>query len=163
MNLTVRGRLIGALLCLVALAGVLLLGIVAGRRLGGRGSAFAESGSVALPPRPTGPVVDATRAYLAAEGMVVAGLTQVTAPMVQGSPAPADCRTVAESALPGLGTPAEVYRAFAAIPDQPTAEIAVAHLDATTRFLARCLKGDIDQTELRFTRTVLLRRLEEVS
>jgi hypothetical protein len=127
---------------------------------------FADPAKVELPP-PT--ETDALRVWAndpAAGGKLVSFTDATTALLDQESNAER-CIEFASATLPSIGSPFELWQAAARAPDQPTAEMAISHLDATTRFLASCTRNAGDQVqqdhdELAFTHDVLKRRLSQI-
>lgn len=121
---------------------------------------FARPESVQLPAAPDDD--GATSSYLAGpSGQMVRQLLVVTAPLNERIE-PTVCASVIDS-LKSLGAPADVMAAAVAIPDQPTEEMAVAHLDAVKRALASCSTAPLSPDEVRFTSTVLQRRIEDLT
>ena len=119
---------------------------------------FRDPESVDLPP--IGDEAAATRAFLAgAEGATIRAFLDASEPLLGDSIDVAVCRESVK-ALDSIGSPESVYRAASGIPDPPTAEMAVAHIHATSRFLGQCLESaPASVDEIRFTSVILERRL----
>jgi hypothetical protein len=117
--------------------------------------------SVELPPRPD--QISPTLEFLAGpEGTLVQRALDATRPLT-GEPVTQTCTEVAHS-IQAVGEVDAVFSAATAIPDPPTSEMAVHHFDAALRFLGHCLEDNTvpDNAEIRFTATVLDRRLGQL-
>lgn len=116
-----------------------------------------------MPPSPAD--VDAVRGYLAGEGGRIVALRDSTKSLTgDAEPGTVNCEQIVASTLPTVGSPTQVVDAAAGFPDGPTAEIAMAYVDALRRWLAVCTEGTSgSRDELIFTGTILDRRLAEVS
>lgn len=116
---------------------------------------------VALPEVSGDPV--AVREYLAGPGQPVVAVVELTADLLaEGTPDDERCRAVAEVELPAVGLPAQVMGAAAGIPDPTTSEMALGQIDALVDLLDSCLAGDADTERVRFSTTIIERRLEEL-
>jgi len=160
-----RRRKWPSLLALVVLGGAGAGGYLVWRHLEASGSAngqFAAPEDVELPANPADPIATAT--YLnGPDGAIIRQLLIATAPLSANVDS-ATCEQVI-AGLEATATPADVLTAASGIPDQPTAEMAVAHLDAVKRTLAGCLAGvaPVSSDEVLFTSGVLTRRIEELT
>lgn len=122
---------------------------------------YANPATVELPPAPSSP--DATRDFLSgSNGDKLRQVIAVSVTLETG--ATADTCPAAAAALDTIGPPDELFGIADGVPDAPTRDIALAHLDELTRYLGVCLQeGDPPDAEgLTFKRIVLERRLEEV-
>ena len=149
----------------VAAVAVVVLALAAGggwayRKYAGN-DVFESPGSVELPALPDDrtPTVD----FLAGnEGALIVASLDATEPL-EGEVDRPTCTSVAQ-ALDAVGGPAQIFSAAAGVPDGPTSEMAVSHLAASTRFLGTCFDTGVPPSndEVRFTATVLRRRLAEL-
>lgn len=149
------------LLVVLVLATVGGGGLLAARHFLAEDDVYASPATVDLPALPAelGPVQE----YLAgSEGAMVQGLIEAADQALAGGSGTASCET-AIATLDGLGGPQQVFAAAEGVPDPDTAEMAVRHASALSRFLGVCLSDTAapESNELEFTTTVLRRRLEE--
>lgn len=155
-----RWPLVGAIA--VAAAGGTALAVIQPWNSDGDTAAFENPETVELPPPPSSP--DATRTFLSGDTLdklqrlIQVSITLETAETAETCPA-------AATALDAIDPPDKLFAIADAVPDEPTREIALAHLDELTRYLGVCLQeGTIPDPEaLTFKRVVLERRLEEVA
>lgn len=137
-------------------------GLLAARHFLAEDDVYASPSTVELPalPEELGPVQE----YLAgSEGAMVRGLLDAADQALAEGTGAASCET-AIATLDGLGGPQQVFAAAEGVPDPDTAEMAVRHASALSRFLGVCLSETAppESDELEFTTTVLRRRLEEI-
>lgn len=135
-------------------------GVVVARQLLSKDDVFASPQTVELPalPKDKGPTV----AYLQGpEGVRVTQFVNAAAPVLDAHATARTCRT-AVAALDAFGTPDLIFAAAAGVPDAATADMAVNHLSAVSRFLGLCLEEGAppSRDEVRFTAIVLQRRLD---
>jgi hypothetical protein len=106
-----------------------------------------------------------TRAWLSGKGIVVDRFSKATKSLRTSPPnGPSGCRQWIETSLGPLGAPSDFVAAASASPDQATAEMAIAHFDVTTRWLAACIQSKPGPSinEVRTSGTLLERRLSAV-
>lgn len=156
-----RRRWRRVLLVILALATLGGGGLIAARHFLAEDDVYASPATVDLPalPEELGPVQE----YLAGpEGAMVRGLIDAADQALAGGAGTTSCET-AITTLDGLGGPQQVFAAAEGVPDPDTAEMAVSHASALSRFLGVCLSETAapEPDELEFTTTVLRRRLEE--
>ena len=128
----------------------------------GDGGVFSNTESVELPHLPAD--VQSSQTFgLGPEGQQINAGLAATEVLLSGTEPDAGGR--AAESLDTIGTPQQLFSAAAGVPDSSTAEMAVAHMDALTRFVGECLTTGIvpPDDELRFTATVLQRRMDELA
>lgn len=122
---------------------------------------FDSPDSVALPPPPddAAPTADFLNG---AEGKLIVDALEATEPL-EGEFDVGTCTTVSRR-LDAIGSPTAIFTAAAGVPDGPTSEMAVYHLTAATHLLGECFEENVapPNDEVRFTATVLRRRIEQV-
>ncbi len=153
-----RWSVVGAVV--VAAASGTAVAVVQPWNRGRDDTSFENPATVQLPPPPSSP--DTTRDYLSgSNGDKLRRLIDVSTSLETS-----DAETCQEAAttLDAIGRPDELFGIADGIPDGPTREIALSHLDELARYLGVCLQeGRRPVAEaLTFKRVVLERRLEAV-
>lgn len=121
---------------------------------------FADPAKVSLPAVEDG---EATAAYLRGEGAAAVRLVELTTALAEGDASQSTCQDLIENGLPNVGDPPDLLGLAAGIPDRATSEMAVEDLRAVVGVLQQCSQGETADTDrLRFARTVLVRRLQEL-
>ena len=147
---------------IVALALIAIVLIGGWLALRSHGGSLADPNSVALPTVATEQPVIA--AYFKGEGAPLVQFVNATSILIRRrTPTRASCQHLAKLVLPAIGQPPALLGVASRVPDAATAQMVLADLDSTTRYLALCTQGhESDRTELKFTKTVLLRRLRDM-
>lgn len=154
-----RWPVVGAVV--VAAAGGTAVAVLQPWSRGSDDTSFENPATVELPPPPSSP--DATRDYLTGSNgdklrrVIEISITLETTDTADTCPA-------AASTLDTIGPPNELFGIADGVPDGPTREIALSHLDELTRYLGMCLQERTrpDAEALTFKRVVFERRLKAV-
>ena len=139
---------------------ILAAGALVARQLFGEEDVYASPSTVELPTLPED--LTSVQEYLAGpEGAMVRGLIDAADLALAAGDGSSSC-DAALAALDALGPPQQVFAAAEGVPDPDSAEMAVRHASALSRFLGACVSEDValDTDELEFTTTILRRRLE---
>ncbi len=137
-------------------------GATAARYLLAEEDVYASPETVDLPPPPDDAAP--TREYISGpEGALVRALLDAADQALAGGTGTVACET-AIATLDGTGAPQQVFAAAQGLPDPASAEMAVRHASALSRFLGICISEGAapDPKELVFTSTIMRCRLDEL-
>lgn len=150
------------LLLVLAFALLSAAGVTAWAFLADDGGGLADPTTVELPELDARPT--ALARYLRGRGADVVALLDLTEQVIEEQDLDESrCRRLLEEDLPAIAPLDRLARRSAAVPDEQTADMALAHLGAWTDFVAACARGENpDQESVTFAQVVLRRRIDEV-